>query len=75
MKLESVYASKGPAQKAALLKRFTQHKMEEGEDLKTHLSGFFEAVDKLQGMTVAINGDLLSIMLLYSLPRHFENFW
>ena len=64
MKLESIYALKGPARKAALLKRPTQHKMEEGENLKTHLSDFFEAVDKLQGMDVEINGDILSIMLL-----------
>ena len=74
LKLESVYASKGPARKATLFKRLIQHKMEEGDDLKNHLSGFFEAVDKLQSMDVEINGDLLSIMLLHSLPSSFENF-
>ena len=74
LKLESVYASKGPARKATLLKRLTQHKMEEGDDSKNHLSGFFEAEDKLQSMDVEINGDLLSIMLLHSLPSTFENF-
>ena len=73
-KLESVYASKGPARKANLLKRLTQHKMEEGGDLKNHLAEFFETVDKLHGMEIEINGDLLSIMLLYSLPSSFENF-
>ena len=48
--------------------------MEESDDLKNHLFGFFEAVDKLQSMDVEINGDLLSIMLLYSLPSTYENF-
>ena len=74
LNLESVYASKGPARKATLLKRLTQHKMNEGDDLKNHISGFFEAVVKLRGMDVEVNGDLLSIMLLYSLPSSFENF-
>lgn len=48
--------------------------MEEGEDIKEHLSSFFDTVDKLEAMDVEINGDLLTIMLLYSLPSSFENF-
>ncbi|KZC15202.1 hypothetical protein WN55_00969 [Dufourea novaeangliae] len=35
---------------------------------------FFDCVDKLAAMEVEINKDLLSIMLLYSLPSSFENF-
>lgn len=73
-KLESIYASKGPARKASLLKRLTQQKMKDGDDLKQHLAEFFDAVDKLESMEVKIHGDLLSIMLLYSLPSTFENF-
>ena len=73
-KLESVYASKGPARKATLLKKLTLHKMPEGGDVREHLSIFFDVVDKLQAMDIEINGELLSIMLLYSLPSTFENF-
>jgi len=73
-KLKSVYDSKGPARKATLLKRLIQTKMSEGEDVKGHIAHFFDAVDKLESMDVQINGDLLSIMLLYSLPNSFENF-
>ena len=73
-RLETVYASKGPARKATLLKRLTQTKMHDGEDANAHLTGFFDAVDKLKAMEVDIHGDLLTIMLLYSLPDTFENF-
>ncbi|KMQ87730.1 retrovirus-related pol polyprotein from transposon tnt 1-94 [Lasius niger] len=48
--------------------------MSEGGDVKVHIAQFFNAVDKLEFMDVWINGDLLSIMLLYSLPSSFENF-
>lgn len=72
-KLKSTY-SKGPARKATLLKRLTQTKMSEDGNIKEHLAQFFDAVDKLESMDVQINGDLLSIMLLYSLPSSLENF-
>lgn len=66
--IKSIYDSKGPARKATLLKRLIQTKMSEGGDVKVHIAQFFNAVDKLESMDVWINGDLLSIMLLYSLP-------
>jgi len=47
--------------------------MEESDDVREHLRVFFDTVDKLK-MDVDINRDLLSIMLLYSLPPSFENF-
>jgi hypothetical protein len=67
MKLESIYKSKGPARKATLLKQLIQHKMHEDDDVRKHVAKFMDTVDKLQGMNIEINGDLLSIMLLYSL--------
>ncbi|KAG8237351.1 hypothetical protein J437_LFUL016552 [Ladona fulva] len=68
MKLESNYASKGPARKAMLLKQLTLH------DVREHMARFFDAVDKKAAMDVDINADLLAIMLLYSLPGSYENF-
>ena len=73
-KLKSIYDSKGSARKATLFKRLIQTKMLESEDIKTHIAQFFDAVDQLESMDVKVNGDLLSIMLLYSLPSSFENF-
>lgn len=42
--------------------------------MKEHIDKFFDAVDKLEDMNVQTNGDLLTIMILYSLPASFENF-
>lgn len=66
-KLESIYASRGPARKATLLKSLVLHKMPESGDVKDHLNDIFDAVDKLQSMNVEVNGDMLAIIILYSL--------
>lgn len=57
-KLESIYASKGPARKATLLKSLMLRKMPDDGDVKDHLNDLFDAVDKLQSMNVEINGDM-----------------
>lgn len=73
-KLKEIYQSKGPARKASLLKRLTLSKMKEGDDVRLHLAQFSDTVDKLGEMGLVINEDLLSIMLLYSLPESYETF-
>ena len=74
LRLEKIYQSKGLARKATLLKRLTLHKVTEGNDVRDHLNDFFDSVDKLADIEIAINPDLLTVMLLYSLPGSFENF-
>ncbi|RZB40736.1 UBN2 2 domain containing protein, partial [Asbolus verrucosus] len=71
-KLKSVYASQGPIRKATLLEQLLSLKLSEGEDVRDHLSRFMDTVDKLHGMNIEINGDLLSVMLLHSLPDSFD---
>ena len=71
--LHAIYQYKGPARKATLLKQLILHKMQEGEDVRDHISKFFDAVDKLEEMEVNVNQDL-TILLLYSLPETYENF-
>lgn len=73
-KLKSLYASQGPMRKATLLEKLLLMKMHEGNDMQDHLSSFMDTVDKLHTMEIEINGDLLSIMLLHSLPASFDNF-
>ena len=73
-RLESIFASKGPARKATLLKNLTLQRMKEGDDVREHMKSFSDTVDKLAAMEIDINSDLLAIMLLYSLPESFENF-
>jgi len=74
LKLASTYQSTGPARKATLLKQLTLHRMDDQKDVREHLNVFFDTVDKLTEMEIEINSDLLTIMLLYSLPSKFENF-
>lgn len=68
------FRSKGPARKATLLKQLILHRMRENDDIREHLNKFTDVVDKLADMEITINDDLLSIMMLYSLPSSFENF-
>lgn len=74
LKLEKLFYSKGPARKVTLLNQLTGQRMVEGEDVKDHISTFFDIVDKLAEMNIDINADLLSVMLLQSLPPSYENF-
>lgn len=73
-KLKTIYQSKGPARKATLLKHLLLKKLKEGEDIRDHLQHFDDTVDKLRQMDVELDNDLLSIMILYSLPSDYENF-
>lgn len=72
-KLKSIYQSTGPARKAALLKQLILRKMQESDDVRDRLRSLDDTVDKLKQM-VNIDNDLLSIMILYSLPTTLENF-
>ena len=48
--------------------------MSGSENMSDHLNNFFSLVDKLKEMDIVITDDLLSILLLYSIPNTYENF-
>jgi hypothetical protein len=73
-KLKELYESKGPARKATLLKQLIMSKMNEGETMKNHLNNFFNIIDKLEERELKIVDDLVTILLLYSIPDSYENF-
>lgn len=73
-RLEEIYQSKGPARKAALLNSLMSMKMQDDDDAREHNRQFFDTVDKLADMEIDINPDLLSVILLRSLPDSFDNF-
>ena len=73
-KLHSIYESKGPAKKANLLKTLILLKMKSGADMREHVKAFFDVVEKLKIMELDINDELLSILLLYSIPDEYEPF-
>lgn len=74
VKLEDVYQSKGPAHKATLLKQLIFTRMSSEEGMDEHLNKFFGTIDKLKEMDINIADDLVTILLLYSVPDSFENF-
>lgn len=73
-KLKATYESQGLTRKVMLLKRLVQRKMEDGEDMRTHLADFFDVVGKLEAMKLDIDKELISILLLYSIPNCYEPF-
>ena len=60
--------------KATLLNQLISTKAKDGDDVQEHIRKFFDIVDKLSELKVEIHQDLLSVMLLRSLPENFENF-
>lgn len=73
-KLQSIYESQGPARKAMLLKSLIHLKMKDGEDMRTHLANFADVVDKLEDLELNINQELVTILMLYSVPDNYEPF-
>ncbi|GBM95567.1 hypothetical protein AVEN_171070-1, partial [Araneus ventricosus] len=73
-KLQNIYESKGPARKATLLKQLLFTKMSDSKNMNEHINEYFMLVDKLKEMEIEIANDLLTILLLYSIPESYENF-
>lgn len=74
LKLETIYASSGPARKATLLRQLTLHRMNEHEEVRDHINTFMDVVSKLDAMEIQVHDDLQAILLLNSLPESYENF-
>lgn len=72
--LERVYASKGPAKRATLLKKLLFTRLTNNGSMADHLNKLFDIVDKLQEMDIPVADDLLTIVTLYSIPRSYEGF-
>lgn len=73
-KLQSIYQSTGPARKAALLKSLILLKLESGGDMRSHVDKFFDIVDKINEVELVKIEELLTILLLYSIPEEYESF-
>jgi len=73
-KLHSTYQSTGPARKAALLKSLILLKMNAGGDMRSHIDMFSDLVDKINEVDLMNIDDLLTILLLYSIPEEYEQF-
>lgn len=72
--LESVFHSKGAVGKTVLCRQLYQMKKDPNKSMSQHVSDFTQMADKLNEAGIKIPSELLSIMLLTSLPDEFENF-
>lgn len=73
-KLMAVYQSKAPARKVSLFKQLINLKMADSSPIQTHLNSFFEVTGKLEEAGIKLPKELISIILLSSLPKEYENF-
>ena len=73
-KLQVTYQPKGPIQKVSLYKRLVSLQMKDSVNVMLHVKTFTEIVEKLSELGIEIQKELLSIMLLCSLAKDFENF-
>lgn len=74
LKLEKLYEHKGPARKVSLFKKLLHTKASETHSIKEHVETFMDVVEKLQELKITIQEEVITIILLCSLPSSFENF-
>ncbi|CAK9821559.1 Retrovirus-related Pol polyprotein from transposon TNT 1-94 [Anthophora retusa] len=59
-----MYESEGATRKAMLVEELIHHKMEETQDMRDHVSKFFNTVNKLQFMDINVPQEMIVILLL-----------
>lgn len=72
--LERIYESKGPVRKATLYKQLYRMKKDPDTSMAKYINDFTSKAEQLTEAGINIPDDLLSIMLLGSLPEGFESF-
>lgn len=73
-KLEEVHRPTGPSRKVTVFRQLINLKMVEGASITSHLNSFFVLYEKLYEIDIKLPDELLSIILLSSLPKSYENF-
>lgn len=74
LKLKEIYKPSGPIQKVSLYKQLLNLNMKEISNMVEFLNSFSNIVDRLNEVGIQIQDELLSIILLSSLPKNYENF-
>ncbi|XP_071653831.1 uncharacterized protein [Temnothorax longispinosus] len=72
--LERAFNSRGPVRKAVLYRQLYQMKKDPEKSMSQYVSDFMRTADQLDEAGIKVPSELLSIMLLSSLPQDFENF-
>lgn len=72
--LQLVFESRGPVRKAALYKQLLRIEKKPNESMSQYVTEFSRKAEQLEEAGISIPDELLSIMLLGSLPTEYENF-
>lgn len=72
--LKTIFESRGPVRKAALYKQLLRMEKDPKSTMTQYVTDFSQKAEQLEEAGIAIPNELLSIMLLGSLPTEFENF-
>lgn len=72
-KLETVHKRTGPSRKVTLFKNLV-HAHASDKTISEHIENFSDVVEKLSELEIIIPDEVLSILLLCSLPKSYENF-
>jgi len=72
--LKGIFESKGPVRKATLYKQLLRMEMKSNLSIAQHVNEFTNKAGQLEEAGIEIPEELLSIMLLNSLPQEYENF-
>ena len=72
--VKAVFESRGPVRKAALYKRLLRMEKRTDITITQYVTDFTHTAEQLSEAGIVIPDELLSIMLLSSLPSEFENF-
>lgn len=72
--LNSLYNTDSASRKVKLFKKLVRSKFKSGEKFAVQINEFCSTVDELKEIGITLNGDLLTILLLCSLPEEMEGF-
>lgn len=72
--LKGIFESKGPVRKAILYKQLLRMKKDTSTTITQHVNEFTSKAGQLEEAGIDIPDELLSIMLLNSLPEEYESF-
>ncbi|XP_071648509.1 uncharacterized protein [Temnothorax longispinosus] len=72
--LSKIYESRGPVRRATLYKQLYRMKKEPGVAMSKYVNDFTSKAEQLEEAGIIIPPNLLSIMLLGSLPTEYESF-
>lgn len=72
--LSSLYKADSASRKVKLFKKLVRFKFKNGEKFSVQINEFCSTVDELKEIGITLNGDLLTILLLCSLPNEMEGF-